>query len=86
MIIKRASPLTFFCVGLVLVLYFLFTISRMSGVDGAFGYLSPFKWVNTDVLSPAYGMEIWRISAFVGCSILLILVSAFIYRRKDILT
>ena len=44
-LIKRARPVTFFCVGLILVFYFLFTISRISGVKGNFGYLSPFKWV-----------------------------------------
>lgn len=83
---KRARPVTSSCVGLVLVLYFLYTISRMSGVDGTFGYISPFKWVNVNVLSPSYGIEPWRMTAFIGMSALLILVSGFIYRRKDILT
>ena len=83
---KRARLVSSFCVGLVLVLYFLYTISRMSGVDGTFGYLSPFKWVNIDVLSPSYGIEFTRFMAFVGISVLLILVSGLIYRRKDILT
>ena len=83
---KRAKPVTTFCVGLVLVLYFLYTISRMSGVDGTFGYLSPFKWVNSNVLSPSYGVEFGRIAAFLGMTALLLLVSGLIYRRKDILT
>jgi ABC-2 type transport system permease protein len=83
---KRARPVTSSCVGLVLVLYFLYSISRISGVDGSFGYLSPFKWVNVNVLSPAYGLEPWRTVPFLGITALLILVSGFIYRRKDILT
>jgi ABC-2 type transport system permease protein len=83
---KRARPVTSFCVGLVLVLYFLYSISRMSGVDGTFGYLSPFKWVNVDLLSPTYGVEMWRTAAFIGTITLLILLSGLIYRRKDILT
>jgi ABC-2 type transport system permease protein len=83
---KRARPITFFCVGLTLVLYFLYSISRMTGVDGTFGYISPFKWVNVNVLSLSYGIEFWRISAFIGVSALLLLVSGFIYRKKDILT
>ena len=83
---KRARPITFFCVGLSLVLYFLYSISKMSGVDGTFGYLSPFKWVNIDILSPSYGIEPWRVIAFVSMSATLILVSNFIYCRKDILT
>ena len=85
-LLKRARSITSSGVGLVLVLYFLYTISRMSGVDGTFGYLSPFKWVNIDVLSPSYGMELSRFMAFVGMTVLLILVSGLIYRRKDILT
>lgn len=83
---KRARPVTFSCVGLTLVLYFLYTISRMSGVDGTFGYISPFKWVNVEVLSPSYGLELSRVAAFLGITVLLILVSGLTYRRKDILT
>lgn len=85
-LMKRARPITFFCVGLSLVLYFLNTISRMSGVDGAFGYISPFRWVSVDVLAPAYGFESWRIIAFTGSSVIMLLFSTIIYSRKDILT
>ena len=85
-LMKRAKPVTSSCIGLTLVLYFLYTISRMSGVDGTFGYISPFKWVNVNVLSSSYGIEPLRITAFVGMSALLILISGFVYRRKDILT
>jgi ABC-2 type transport system permease protein len=85
-LMKRARPVTSSCVGIVLVLYFIYSISRMAGVDGTFGYLSPFKWVNIAVLSPAYGLEFSRLAAFLGMTALLILVSGFIYRRKDILT
>jgi ABC-2 type transport system permease protein len=83
---KHARPVTSSCVGLVLVLYFVYTISRMAGVDGTFGYLSPFKWVNIAVLSPDYGLEFSRVAAFLGVTALLILVSGLGYRRKDILT
>lgn len=83
---KRARTITSFCVALVMVLYFLYTISRMSGVDGTFGYISPFKWVNIDVLSPSYGIDLSRLAAFLGVTGLLVLASDFIYRRKDILT
>ncbi len=83
---RRARPITSLCVGLVMVLYLVYTISRMSGVDGSFGYLSPFKWVNIDVLSPTYGIEFIRLLAFLGGSVLLIFASWIVYRRKDILT
>ncbi len=84
-IIKRARPVTFFCVGLVLVFYFINTISKMAGVEGSFGYLSPFKWVDVDVLSPAYGFDMLRITTFILVTALFIAISGFIYRRKDIL-
>ncbi|MDP1623387.1 MAG: ATP-binding cassette domain-containing protein [Bacteroidales bacterium] len=83
---KRAKPVTFSCVGLTLILYFLYTISRLPGVDGIFGYISPFKWVNIAVLSPGYGIEFTRVAVFLGMTALLILVSGLIYQRKDILT
>ena len=84
--IRRARPITSFSVALVMVLYFLYTISRMSGIDGSFGYLSPFKWVNVEVLSPGYGLEFIRLAAFVGSITILVFVSWLLYRRKDILT
>ena len=85
-IMKRARPVTFFCVGIVLIFYFLYSISRIPGTHGDFGYLSPFKWVNIEVLSPLYGLEFVRVAGFLGITILFILVSGFLYRRKDILT
>jgi ABC-2 type transport system permease protein len=85
-IIRRAKPVTSFCIGLVMVLYFLYSISRITGVDGNFGYISPFKWVNVDVLQPAYTYEPLRIAAFIAATMSLIILSGFIYRKKDILT
>jgi ABC-2 type transport system permease protein len=83
---RRARPITFFCVGLVMVLYFIYSISRITGVDGTFGYISPFKWVNVDVLSPSYTFELIRVAGFLIATIFLIVISGLMYRRKDILT
>ena len=85
-LMKRARPVTSFCVGLVLVLYFIFTISRISGVNGEFGFISPFKWVNMDVLKSGFSFEFWRIALFLGLALLLSGLSLMIYRKKDILT
>ncbi len=85
-LMKRARPVTSFCIALVMVLYFLHTISRMSGVDGTFGYISPYKWVDVSVSQPGYGLEGWRTAAFLGTTALLIAGAGFIYRKKDILT
>jgi hypothetical protein len=83
---KRSKPVTFFCIGIVLVFYFLYSISRIPGINGDFGYLSPFKWVNVEVLSSSYSFELKRVAAFSGISIFFIMLSGFLYRRKDILT
>jgi ABC-2 type transport system permease protein len=85
-LIKRARPITSFSVGLVMVMYFVYTISRMSGIDGSFGYISPFKWVNINVLSPGFGFDLMRVAAFLGTSVLLVFLAGTAYRRKDILT
>jgi ABC-2 type transport system permease protein len=84
--VKRARPATFFCVSMVMILYFLYSISRITGVNGAFGYISPFKWVNVEVLSPSYSLELIRVMAFSGITSILIILSGLIYKRKDILT
>lgn len=85
-VIRRIRPMTFFSVGLVLVCYFIYSISRMSGVTGNFGYLSPFKFVNIDVMSHSYSVEFWRVAYFVFLVIILSVLSFFLFRRKDILT
>jgi ABC-2 type transport system permease protein len=85
-LMKRARPVTFFTVGLVLVFYFIFSISRMTGVNGSFGYISPFKWVNIEVLSPTYGMEPGSLAFFMCFMIFFTFTAGFLYRRKDILT
>jgi ABC-2 type transport system permease protein len=85
-VVKRAKPVTFLCVGIVMVFYFLYSISRIPGINGDFGYFSPFKWVNMEVLSPLYTLELIRVAGFLANTVILIVVSAFLYRRKDILT
>jgi ABC-2 type transport system permease protein len=85
-VIRRTRPMTFFSVGLVMICYFIYSISRMSGVNGDFGYLSPFKFVSIDILSPSYIVEFWRVAYFIFMILLLSGLSFFIFRRKDILT
>ena len=48
-------------------------------------YLSPFKYVNIDVISPDYGLDLWRILVLLGASMILMMMSFMHYRRKDIL-
>lgn len=83
---RRARPVTFFCVGIVMVFYFLYTISRIQGVQGDWGYVSPFKWVSIEVLKTGYGLETWSILTFCLLTAASVILAGIIYKRKDILT
>jgi ABC-2 type transport system permease protein len=83
---KRAKPMTFFSTGIVLVCYFLYTISRITETAADFGYLSPFKYVDISVLQESYHLEAWRVLYLLGIPLLFIAGGFLVYRRKDILT
>ena len=85
-LMKRAKPVTTLNIGLVLIFYFIFSLSKITESGSKIGYLSPFKYVNVDVSNPAYGVEVWRLGFFIGISVLLILISYGIYKKKDIYT
>jgi ABC-2 type transport system permease protein len=85
-LVKRAKPITTFSIGLVLIFYFIYTLSKITESIAKIGYLSPFKYVNTDVINPAYKLELLNLSFFTGISLLLIGLSFRIYKRKDIYT
>jgi ABC-2 type transport system permease protein len=85
-LVKRSKPITTLSIGLVLIMYFIYTISKITESAAKLGYLSPFKFVNMDAVNPAYGFEIWRLLYFLGISILLIVFSYRIYLKKDIYT
>lgn len=83
-IVKRPKPITTFSIGLVLIFYFLFTLSKITESAAKIGYLSPFKYASTDALNPAYKLEPWNLLYFAGISLLLVMTSFKIYKRKDI--
>jgi ABC-2 type transport system permease protein len=85
-VVKRSRPITTSCIGLVLILYFLFTISKITESLSKLGYLSPFKYVNTNVTDPAYKLDLISLSYFLGISLLLTVISYRLYLRKDIYT
>jgi ABC-2 type transport system permease protein len=84
--VKRPRPITTVCIGLVLILYFVYTLSKITQSVSGIGYLSPFKYVNMEVYNPAYHPEIWRLSYFAGITLVLGFFSWRLYMRKDILT
>lgn len=85
-IVRKPKPITTFCIGLVLIFYFIFTISKITENFSALGYLSPFKFVNTNATDPSYKLDLISLVYFLGISLLLTVVSYRLYLRKDIYT
>jgi ABC-2 type transport system permease protein len=85
-LVKRAKSITTFSIGLVLILYFIYTLSKITESVSKIGYLSPFKIVNMEVVNQNYSLEWWRLAYFTGITLILGVISWRIYRRKDIYT
>jgi len=85
-LVKRAKPVTTFSIGLVLIFYFIFTISKITPGISKIGYLSPFRYANVDAINPSYAINLWNLTYFIGLSLLLTIISYRIYNRKDIYT
>jgi ABC-2 type transport system permease protein len=85
-LVKRAKPITTFSIGLVLIFYFIYTLSKITESASKIGYLSPFRYADTDAINPAYSIDLWHLLYFVGISLLLTGLSYRFYIRKDIYT
>src|SRR5665647_2107478 len=85
-LIKRAKPITTFSIGLVLIFYFIYSISKITESAAKIGYLSPFRFANVDATNPNYTINIWHLAYFIGISLILTGLSYRIYKRKDIYT
>lgn len=85
-IVKRPRPITTFCIGIVLIMYFIYTLSKITYSVATIGYLSPFKYVNTNVLDPAYKGGLGNLLYFTGFTLLLLTISYRLYLRRDIYT
>jgi len=84
-LVKRPKSVTVLCIGLVLVFFFIYNLSKISEKAAFMGYISPFGFVNTDVIKASYSLSLGSLSYFIGLSIVFIISSILIYRRKDIL-
>jgi ABC-2 type transport system permease protein len=82
--VKKARPITTLSIGLVLILYFIFTLSKITESISKIGYLSPFRFVSTDAINPSYKLEIWNLLYFIGLTLLFTGLSYWLYKRKDI--
>jgi ABC-2 type transport system permease protein len=85
-LVKRAKPITTFCIGLVLIFYFILTLSKITEGISKIGYLSPFRYADTNATDPAYTINFWHLLYFIGISLLLIRLAYRLYKRKDIYT
>jgi ABC-2 type transport system permease protein len=83
-LVKRPRPITTLGIGLVLFLYFIFTLSKITESATRIGYFSPFKYVNMEATNPSYHLEVWNVLYFAGFILLLTGISYRLYCRKDI--
>lgn len=83
-LVKRARPITTLSIGLVLILYFIFTISNITEGLSIIGYATPYKFVGMDTLAPDYRLEFISVLYFGGLSLLLTFTAFRLYRRKEI--
>lgn len=83
-LVKRPKPITTFSIGLVLIFYFIYTLSKITESAAKIGYLSPFKYVSMDAINPAYKLDFWHLLYFISISSVLTGLSYRLYTRKDI--
>lgn len=83
--IKRGRPTINISIGIIIGGYFIDAASKITPALDKIGYLSPFKFVDSSVLNPDYGLIWWRLLYFLGISLLLFILTFIIYKKKDIL-
>lgn len=83
--IKRGRPTTNISIGIIIGGYFIDAASRITPKLDKIGYISSFKFVDSSVLSPDYGLMWWRLLYFLGISLLLFTLTFIFYKKKDIL-
>lgn len=85
LLIKRGRSITNLSIGIVVGGYFIDVTSKITISADKIGYISPFKFVDSGVLRPDYGLVGWRMLYFFGTSLLFIALTFVLYRKKDIL-
>lgn len=81
---RRGRTMTGIAAGITLSGFFVNAISKTTEAAKPLGYISPYQFVNSAVLDPDYGLSLGRLSYFLLGTTLLLLVSAVLYSRKDI--
>jgi ABC-2 type transport system permease protein len=83
-LVKKPKPITTFSIGFVLIMYFIYTLSKITKSAAMIGYLSPFDYISINVTNPSYQLGLWNLLYLIGISFLLISISHSVYKRKDI--
>ena len=52
-LVRRAKPITTLAIGMVLIFYFIHTLSKITESISAIGYISPFRYVDMNVVPPS---------------------------------
>lgn len=85
-LIKRGRTNVGLGLGIVIGAYLFDMIIKLYGKADFLLYLTPFKYIDLEVTQPDYQLEGWRILVPLAASILLVLMSYLLYRKKDIYT
>jgi ABC-2 type transport system permease protein len=72
-------------IGIVMGSYIFDMVIRITDKVQFLSYMTPFKYIRIDVISPDYKLEAWRILVLFVASVILASLSFLLYRRKDIL-
>jgi ABC-2 type transport system permease protein len=84
MLVKRPRSITSLSIAIVVVLYFVDTISKITTDFSWVGFVSPFHYVDTAVTTTGYGADIFNLLFFGGFSLIFIFAALKIYERRDI--
>ena len=84
LLIKRGRPITGISIGIIVGSYFFDVLSKITPSADAIGYISPFKFLDSGVLNPNYGLTWWRVLYFLGLSLILYTAALVRFRKKDI--
>jgi ABC-2 type transport system permease protein len=84
MLTRRPRPVTFLSIGVVLIFYFIDTISKISQDISMLGYLSPFRYVDVNVIAKGYHLNLLHFAYFAGLSSIMLVISWLLYRKREI--
>jgi ABC-2 type transport system permease protein len=86
MLIKPKKDFMGMTVGIVFGSYFLNTVAKAADSMSWMAFISPFNYLDFNVSEPDYGINFTGVVMMVLVSILLLIISYKVYKKKDIST